>query len=411
MRVRMLTREYPPEVYGGAGVHVAELSRHLRTLPDLDLRVGCFGGPRAEPGVEAYPAAPLADANGALQTLAVNAAMAAGAGDAEVVHSHTWYAQFAGHTAKLVHGAAHVATSHSLEPLRPWKAEQLSGGYALSGFLERVALENADAVIAVSNAMRADILRCYPGVDADRVAVIHNGVDTDFYRPDPDTYLIERLGVDPHRPYLLGVGRLTRQKGLVDLLRAVRCLKKEWRTEVQLVVAAAAPDTAEIQEEFAREVARADSLGIDVLWLAEALPAPTLRQLYSHAAVFVCPSLYEPLGIVNLEAMACGAPVVATAVGGIPEVVRDGETGWLVLPGDRARLEAERRAHIVHGAGGPHDPFPAALAERIGAVLENPAAAAGMGAAGRRRAVAEFSWDVVARRTLEVYRRAMGLRR
>jgi starch synthase len=406
MRVSMLTREYPPEVYGGAGVHVAELSRHLRALPGLDLRVGCFGGPRAEPGVRAYPAAPLADANGALQALAVNAAMAAGAADAEVVHSHTWYAQFAGHTAKLVHDIPHVATSHSLEPLRPWKAEQLGGGYALSGFLERVALENADAVIAVSHAMRADILDCYPSIDPDRVAVIHNGVDTDFYRPDPDTYLIERLGIDPGRPYVLGVGRLTRQKGLVELLRAARCLEPGLRARVRFVVAAAAPDTAAIQREFAREVARAGRLGIDVLWLAEALPAPTLRQLYAHAAVFVCPSLYEPLGIVNLEAMACGAPVVASAVGGIPEVVRDGETGWLVSLGDRAEREAERRANVVHGAGGPQDRFPAALAERIEAVLGDEAGAAKLGAAGRRRAVAEFSWDTVARRTLEVYRRA-----
>jgi alpha-maltose-1-phosphate synthase len=385
MRVNLLTREYPPEVYGGAGVHVAELSRHLRALPGLDLRIGCFGAPRAEPGTTAYPDRPLDAANSALQALAVSAAMAAGASDADLVHSHTWYAQFAGHAAKLVHGIPHVATSHSLEPLRPWKAEQLGGGYALSAFLERTALTHADAVIAVSRAMSADILRCYPEIDPRRVAVIRNGIDTEFFRPDPQTRLIEQMGIDPGRPYVLGLGRLTRQKGLVELLRAARQLQPGLREQVRLVVAAAAPDTPEMREEFAREAAWAARAGVDMLWLAEPVPGLALRQLYSHAAVFVCPSLYEPLGIVNLEAMACGTPVVASAVGGIPEVVRHGETGWLVPLSD------------------PLDPFPAALAERIEAVLNAPAVAAEMGAAGRRRVVAEFSWDAVARQTLEVY--------
>jgi starch synthase len=404
MHVDLLTREYPPEVYGGAGVHVAELARCLRTLPDLDLRVRCFGGPREEAGaaVEAYQAGSglPEGANGALRTLAVNAAMAAGASGAELVHSHTWYTHFAGHAAKLVHGIPHVATSHSLEPRRPWKAEQLGGGYELSSFLERASLESADAVIAVSHAMRADILECYPAVAPARVAVVHNGIDTDFYRPDPDTRLIEALGVDPRRPYVLSVGRLTRQKGLVHLLRAVRLLAPAVRRRIQLVMAAASPDTPEIQREFAREAQRLRQEGVDVLWFADPLAAPALRQLYSHAAVFVCPSLYEPLGIVNLEAMACGAPVVASAVGGIPEVVVDGETGRLV-PVDPSTVASP--GTVVNSAGEPPEPFAQALAEHIAVVLDAPAAARALGTAGRDRAVSDFSWHAIARETRAIY--------
>ena len=400
MRVDLLTREYAPEVYGGAGVHVTELIRQLRTLSGLDLNVHCFGKTRTEAGVEAYQADGLEHANSALRTLAVNAAMAAAAGAADVVHSHTWYTHFAGHAAKLVSGAAHVATSHSLEPLRPWKAEQLGGGYLLSSLLERASLEEADAVIAVSDAMRADILSCYPAIYPSRVVVIRNGIDAEFYHPDPGRDRLVELGIDQAKPMVLGVGRLTRQKGFAHLLRAARYLDAATKKRVQVVVAVSAADTPEIQREFAREAQRARREGVDLLWLDGALSAEALRQLYSHAAVFVCPSLYEPLGIVNLEAMACGAPVVASAVGGIPEVVADGETGLLV-PLDLKAIEAAAR--VVNSAAEPPDPFAKALADRIETVLDDPATARAFGVAGRDRVLREFGWSAVAARTRDVY--------
>ncbi|MET8352271.1 glycogen synthase [Micromonospora sp. NPDC005206] len=390
LRVDLLTREYPPEVYGGAGVHVEYLARELRRLADV--RVHCFGLQRTEPGVTAYAEPPgLTGANAALRTMGVDLEMAAGAAGTDVVHSHTWYANLAGHTAKLLHGVPHVMTAHSLEPLRPWKAEQLGGGYALSSWCERTAVEAADAVIAVSGGMRRDVLAAYPQVDPDRVRVVYNGIDTIQYAPDRGTDVLERLGIDPARPSVVYVGRITRQKGLPYLLRAAR----ELPADTQLVLLAGAPDTAEIAaevEELAAEL-RANRSG--VVWVAEMLPKPEVIQVLTHATVFVCPSVYEPMGIVNLEAMACETAVVATATGGIPEVVADGETGLLV-PIEQA----------ADGSGRPLAPekFVADLAAAVNTLLADPARTARFGKAGRQRAVKHFSWDAVARQTLDVYR-------
>lgn len=384
MRVGLLTREYPPDVYGGGGVHVEFLARELRALVDLD--VHCWAGKTAvpdEPGVRRHAAAEaVADANEALRALSIDLTMAASVADRDLVHSHTWYANMAGHLAKLLHGVPHVMTAHSLEPLRPWKAEQLAGGYTVSSWAERTAIEAADAVIAVSNGMREDILTCYPALDPALVHVIHNGIDATLYRPTRDGGALARHGVDPDRPYVLFVGRITRQKGVPHLLRAARSLAPS----AQLVLCAGAPDTPAIDREFRELVDELRETRDAVLWIPEMLPRPEVVQLLSRAAVFACPSVYEPLGIVNLEAMACGAPVVASAVGGIPEVVRDGVTGLLV-PYDEKDPAA----------------FEAALAEALNGVIADPAAAARMGEAGRERAVREFGWDAIARRTVAVY--------
>ncbi|AGZ42477.1 glycogen synthase [Actinoplanes friuliensis] len=392
LRVDLLTREYPPEVYGGAGVHLEYLARDLRPLADV--RVHCFGAERDEPGVTAYPEpAELAGANAALRTMGVNLAMAAGCEGTDIVHSHTWYANFAGHTAKLLHGVPHVVTTHSLEPLRPWKAEQLGGGYALSSFCERTAIESADAVIAVSGGMRRDVLAAYPSVDPDKVSVVYNGIDTEQYAPDRGTDVIERLGIDLNRPSVVFVGRITRQKGLPYLLRACHDLPPE----TQIVLLAGAPDTKEIAAEvegLAIQLRNArDPQG--VIWVQEMLPKHEVVQVLTHATVFVCPSVYEPMGIVNLEAMACETAVVATATGGIPEVVADGETGVLVP------IE-----QVTDGTGTPVDPdrFVADLATAMSKLIKDPARAAEMGLAGRRRAVEKFSWSRIAVDTLEVYR-------
>ncbi|MEU5724532.1 glycogen synthase [Micromonospora sp. NPDC047738] len=390
LRVDLLTREYPPEVYGGAGVHVEYLARELRRLADV--RVHCFGAPRDEPGVTAY-AEPveLAGANPALRTMGVDLEMAAGCAGTDVVHSHTWYANLAGHTAKLLYGVPHVVTAHSLEPLRPWKAEQLGGGYALSSWCERTAVEAADAVIAVSEGMRRDVLTAYPAVNPDRVRVVYNGIDTGQYTPDHDTDVVDRLGIDPSRPSVVYVGRITRQKGLPYLLRAAR----ELPADTQLVLLAGAPDTPDIAAEVEELVAELQATRSGVVWVAAMLPKHEVIQVLTHATIFACPSVYEPMGIVNLEAMACETAVVATATGGIPEVVVDGETGLLV-PIDQAS----------DGSGRPLDPerFVADLAARLNELLADPARTAEFGRAGRRRAVEHFSWDSIARRTLEVYR-------
>ncbi|MEU8050214.1 glycogen synthase [Micromonospora haikouensis] len=390
LRVDLLTREYPPEVYGGAGVHVEYLARELRRLADV--RVHCFGAPRSEPGVTAYAEpAGLAGANAALRTMGVDLEMAAACAGTDVVHSHTWYANLAGHTAKLLHGVPHVVTAHSLEPLRPWKAEQLGGGYALSSWCERTAYEAADAIIAVSAGMRADVLAAYPAVDPDRVKVVYNGIDTAQYAPDPGTDVVDRLGIDPARPSVVYVGRITKQKGLPYLLRAARELPED----TQLVLLAGAPDTAEIAAEVEGLVTELRATRSGVVWVAEMLPKHEVIQVLTHATVFVCPSVYEPMGIVNLEAMACETAVVATATGGIPEVVADGETGLLV-PIEQA----------ADGSGTPLDPqrFVADLAAAINRVLADPAKAGELGRAGRVRAVEHFSWDAIAARTVEVYR-------
>ncbi|MEV8503831.1 glycogen synthase [Actinoplanes sp. NPDC051475] len=392
LRVDLFTREYPPEVYGGAGVHVEYLARDLRPLTDV--RVHCFGAKRDEPGVTAYPEpAELAGANAALRTMGVDLAMAAGAEGTDIVHSHTWYANFAGHTAKLLYGVPHVVTTHSLEPLRPWKAEQLGGGYALSSFCERTAIEAADAVIAVSGGMKRDVLTAYPSVDPDKIRVVYNGIDTEQYAPDRGTDVIERLGIDLNRPSVVFVGRITRQKGLPYLMRACHDLP----AETQIVLLAGAPDTPEIAAEvegLAIQLRNArDEHG--VIWVQEMLPKHEVVQVLTHATVFVCPSIYEPMGIVNLEAMACETAVVATATGGIPEVVADGDTGVLVP------IE-----QVADGTGIPVDPdrFVADLADAMRRLIEDPARAGQMGLAGRRRAVEKFSWGTIAQDTLEVYR-------
>ncbi|HEY0531102.1 MAG TPA: glycogen synthase [Actinoplanes sp.] len=392
LRVDLITREYPPEVYGGAGVHLEYLSRDLRSLADV--RVHCFGAPRTEPGVTAYPEpAELAGANAALRTMGVDLEMAAGCEGADVVHSHTWYANFAGHTAKLLYGVPHVVTTHSLEPLRPWKAEQLGGGYALSSFCERVAIENADAIVAVSAGMKKDVLAAYPTVDPEKIRVVYNGIDTELYRPDRGTDVIERLGIDLNRPSVVFVGRITRQKGLPYLLRACHDLP----SETQIVLLAGAPDTREIAEEvegLARDLREArDARG--VIWVQEMLPKHEVIQVLTHATVFVCPSIYEPMGIVNLEAMACETAVVATATGGIPEVVADGETGILVP------IE-----QLTDGSGTPVDPdkFVADFAAAMTELIRDPRRAERMGLAGRERAVTKFSWSRIAEETMAVYR-------
>lgn len=379
MRVGLLTREYPPDVYGGAGVHVEFLARELTAL--VDLEVHCWGEGRGVGVVRHRPWSALDGSNDALRTFSVDLSVAAALEGRELVHSHTWYANLAGHFAKLLYGIPHVATAHSLEPLRPWKAEQLGGGYALSSWAERTALEAADAVIAVSGAMREDVLACYPALDPAGVHVVHNGIDTRLYRPDPGIDALLRHGIDPARPYVLFVGRITRQKGVPHLLRAVRDIDPA----AQVVLCAGAPDTPEIDREFRdlfEEVSRARA---GVFWIPQMLPRPEVIQLLTHAAVFVCPSVYEPLGIVNLEAMACGTPVVASRVGGIPEVVDDGRTGLLV--------------DVDDGAGG----FEPGLTRALDTVLGDPQAARRMGEAGRARAVGEFGWDAVARRTAGLY--------
>jgi starch synthase len=388
--VDLLTREYPPEVYGGAGVHVEYLARDLRPLADV--RVHCFGAPRSEPGVTAYPEpVELAGANAALRTMGVDLQMAAGCAGTNVVHSHTWYANLAGHLAKLLYGVPHVVTTHSLEPLRPWKAEQLGGGYALSSFCERTALEVADAVVAVSAGMRRDVLAAYPTVDPRKVRVVHNGIDTEQYKPDHGTDVLARHGIDPDRPSVVFVGRITRQKGLPYLLRACHDLPPQ----AQIVLLAGAPDTPEIAAEVEGLAAQLRGARDGVIWIQEMLPKPEVIQILTHATVFVCPSIYEPMGIVNLEAMACETAVVATATGGIPEVVADGETGLLVP------IE-----QVDDGSGLPVDPdrFVADLAASMTQLIEAPERAREMGLAGRRRAVEHFSWESIADRTLEVYR-------
>ena len=383
-KVALLTREYPPEVYGGAGAHVEYLARELRLLAELS--VHCWGSPRDEAGVTGHqPWAALSDPkpeSAAFQAMSINLAMAAAVKGVDLVHSHTWYANFGGHLAKLTWSIPHVVTSHSLEPLRPWKAEQLGGGYSLSTFCEQTALEAADAVIAVSEGMRQDVLTCYPKVNPDRVHVIHNGVDPEVFRPLRSEATLAKLGIEANRPYALFNGRITRQKGLHLLLAAALKIDPSY----QLVIVASSPDTPEIGAEVAALAERVRAERGNLVWIGRFLPLEELIHLHSSAAVFVCPSIYEPFGLVNLEAMACETAVVASRVGGIPEIVVDGETGYLV----------------DYDAGHPES-FVTALATRVDELLANPALAARMGRAGRARAVQHFSWRAIAARTVELY--------
>jgi starch synthase len=375
----VLTREYPPDVYGGAGVHVDFLVRELRRLVDVD--VHCFGAPRDDAIAHTVPVG-MADRNAALETLAVDLEIADAVAGCDVLHSHTWYANVAGVLGGLLHGVPHVLTAHSLEPQRPWKIEQLGGGYRVSSWAERTAYRNADAVIAVSHGMKSDILAVYPFMDPDKVHVVHNGIDARLYAPDHGTDVLQRYGIDPDRPYVVFVGRITRQKGVGHLLSAAR----DFVPEAQLVLCAGAPDTPEIGSATAAAVDSLQETRTGVVWISEMLPRPDVVQLLTNATLFVCPSVYEPLGIVNLEAMACETAVVASAVGGIPEVVADGVTGLLV-PYAPAYPEG----------------FEAALTEAVNSLVTDPARAAEMGRAGRARAQREFGWDAIARRTVEVY--------
>ncbi|MDO5082251.1 MAG: glycogen synthase [Arachnia propionica] len=391
MKLSLLTREYPPSIYGGAGVHVAQLVPQLRRLIDVD--VHCMGDPRD--GATAHPETWPEAANAALRVLGADLSMAAAvAPDTDVIHSHTWYANMGGHLAGLMLDRAHVVTSHSLEPHRPWKAEQLGGGYRVSSWAEKTAFEAADAVISVSAGMRADVLESYPDLDPDRVFVVRNGIDTEEFRPDPGTDIVTDLGMDLDRPSVVFVGRITRQKGLIHLVRAAR----QFDAGTQLILLAGAPDTPEIAAEFETAFAEVQAeRTAPVVWVQEMLPRASVRQVLTHATVFACPSIYEPLGIVNLEAMACETAVVASAVGGIPEVVVDQETGLLV-PYDPTRAD---------------DPdfvatFEADFAAKVNTLTGDVSLAERYGRSGRQRCIDEFSWERIARETVAVYEQAIA---
>lgn len=396
----ILTNEYPPSVYGGAGIHVAELTRALRGRIGLDIRTfGDQDEADADFRVRGYGATVASDGadprmRPALTALARDLAMASDPVQADVVHCHTWYTHLGGLLVKHAYRLPLVITVHSLEPLRPWKREQLGGGYDLSTWVERTALETADAVIAVSQGTRADVLRLFDVSEA-RMHVIHNGIDAEFYRPDPATDVLERYGIDPAAPYLLFVGRITRQKGIVHLVRALRDVDPG----IGAVLCAGQPDTPEIAREMDEAVAEARASRPNLVWIPEMLSRPDVRQLYSHAAVFVCPSVYEPFGIINLEAMACERPVVASAVGGIPEVVVDGETGLLVP----VRLRDDDPMRPVDLSA-----YEADLASAINRLMADAPLREQMGRAGRARAVERFSWTAIADQTVELYHSLLG---
>lgn len=394
MRVDLLSREFPPHVYGGAGVHVTELAKVLRD--HVDVRVHAFDGPRDDEAVTGYDYCTEQDGdNAALRTLGVDLQIAQGTEGADLVHSHTWYANMAGHWSKLLHDVPHVVTAHSLEPLRPWKAEQLGGGYRVSSWAEKTAYEGADAIIAVSHGMRDDILRCYPSLDPDRVPVIHNGLDIDDWALPTDEGAVARTladhGIEAGVPTVAFVGRITRQKGLPHLLRALRYTPKD----TQIVLCAGAPDTEGIKKEVDALVDELRAERDRVILIGDMLPHDQVTHILSQATLFVTPSVYEPMGIVNLEAAAMELPVVGTKTGGIPDCIVDGETGYLV-PIDQK----------TDGTGTPLDPdqFEHDMAERINALLDDPDAARAMGKAGRRRVEREFTWTAVADCTVELYK-------
>ncbi len=396
-KVALFTKEYPPHVYGGAGVHVEYLSAALAKLAAVEVR--CFGEQRSveggNPAVRGYPQCDETARNtdprfvGAVDAFARSLAMAKDRLGADVVHCHTWYTDMAGLLASQLWGVPYVLTIHSLEPLRPWKVEQLGNAYHLSAWMERTAIEQADAVIAVSRETREDVLRLFD-VRPERVHVIHNGIAPNEYRRTEAHGALDRHGIDRAKPFVLFVGRITRQKGIMHLVNAIPRLDPD----LQVVLCAGAPDTPEIGQEMAEGVAAVAANRPGVVWIREMLPRPEVIQLYSHAAVFCCPSVYEPFGIINLEAMACETAVVASAVGGIPEVVVHGETGLLVDPG------------LNRGTFYPSDPvaFSTGLADAINTLACDPALRAHFGANGRRRVEAHFSWDAIARTTLDLYR-------
>ena len=393
MRVDFVTKEFPPQIYGGAGVHVTELVSALADL--VDTRVHAFGPDRDQVGVRSYQTPKsFSEANPALQTLATDLEMVPAIQGADIVHSHTWYANFAGQVASMLYATPHVITAHSLEPLRPWKKEQLGGGYEVSSFIEKSAYLQASRIIAVSSGMRDDILASYPELDPAKVTVVHNGVDSDKWSPTNDPQVLKEFGIDPSRRSIIFVGRITRQKGLTYFLQAVRELPED----VQIILAAGAPDTPELLAEVEALVDTLMNRRTGVIWIAEHLPQHKLAALLTFADLFACPSIYEPLGIVNLEAMACGTAVVATQTGGIPEVVAHGSTGWLV-PIDQ----------VKDGSGTPNNPgeFISHWAETMNLALKSGSLEE-FGQAGRQRAVDEFSWKTIATRTLEVYQSALS---
>ncbi|AYX81434.1 glycogen synthase [Corynebacterium jeikeium] len=398
MRVAMMTKEYPPEIYGGAGVHVTELTRFMRGLDGVDVDVHCMGAPRDEADVYVHGVDPeLKDANASIKTLSTGLRMAnaAAATDIDVVHSHTWYSGLGGHLTGLLKGIPHVATAHSLEPHRPWKREQLGGGYDVSSWSERNAMEYADAVIAVSARMKDAILDAYPRISPDKVHVVLNGIDTELWYPRPTWEeskeqngwsVLEELGVDPSRPMVAFVGRITRQKGVAHLVKAASLFDDG----VQLVLCAGAPDTPEIAKETEQLVHDLQEKRDGIFWVQDMLPKEKIQEILTAADSFVCPSIYEPLGIVNLEAMACGTAVVASDVGGIPEVVVDGETGTL-----------------VHYDESDPEGFERGIAAAVNNMVADRDRAAKVGQAGKKRAEDVFSWENIAQQTVDVYKSLM----
>lgn len=384
MRISIVTKEWPPDIYGGAGVHVEHLVHELRKLAEVD--VHAFGEPK--PGAKTYQIpTELDSANGAIQSIGVNLSMLGDFANSQVVHSHTWYANMAGHIGSLLHGIPHIATAHSLEPLRPWKAEQLGGGYRISSWIEQTSFSAADAIIAVSHGMKKDLLKCYPDLDAAKIHVVHNGIDTEAMKKVSSTAALTKYEIELDRPYVLFVGRITRQKGIMHLLRAA----EELPAGIGLVLCASSPDTKELGAEVAEQIEKLAKTRTGVHWITEQVSRSELIELLSNAAVFSCPSIYEPLGIVNLEAMACEVPVVASNVGGIPEVVIDGETGYLVNYD-----ENETAAYELE------------FAQKLTQVVNDQQAASRMGSAGRKRAELEFGWDKIANQTMAVYETAMN---
>ena len=378
-RVGLVTKEWPPHVYGGAGVHAVQLTQALRELDGVQVDVHCFGGQRSDGAFGYSTPASFEDANPAVQAIATDLEIANHLQGVEIIHSHTWYANMAGQVASMLHGIPHVITAHSLEPLRPWKADQLGGGYQISSWAEKSAYESADAIIAVSDGMRADVLAAYPNVDPTKVVTIRNGVDVDRFKPTTDEALLTELGITGR--YAIFVGRITRQKGLAHLLRAWQNVPAEYG----LVLAAGSPDEEVIGNEVKALIEELQKTRSNVIWIPDMLPHEKLCALLTSADLFICPSIYEPLGIVNLEAMGCETAVLATRVGGIPEVVADGSTGKLVnYSGDGAALERDLSAAIVE-------------------LMEQPALLKQFGEAGRKRAAAEFGWPAVARATLALY--------